>query len=256
MKGSIVQRKVWRNSMEEQVKKLKEYMDASNNTVAVTGSGISYLSGMRRFKQMAGRANMPRMMSSNYVKKHPDEVYSLFRDAFLYATFDKGPSPVHYQLAELEKRGELQGIVTQNLDHLHTLAGSENVVAFMGDFADSVCIECGEPCHDINVWNQGEMPRCPKCGGYLMPVFFARMGLRSAGDSDSNNWMEQAKDMIAQAGLILVIGTTGFHSDDYLSRMRPSTKIVQINPGSTIFDSMAELNIQMDAEKVFDQILA
>ncbi len=243
--------------MDEQVKKLKEYMDASGDTVAVTGSGISYLSGMRRFKQMAGRSSMPRMMSANYVKKHPDEVYSLFWDAFLYATFDKGPSPVHYQLAELEKRGQLQGIVTQNLDHLHTLAGSQNVVAFMGDFSDTVCIDCGAQYHDINVWNQGHMPTCEKCGGYLMPVFFARMGLRSSAErSESNDWMEQAKDMIAKADLILVIGTTGFHSEEYMSRMKQSAKIVQINPGSTVFDQMAVLNIRMDAEKVFNQILA
>ncbi len=243
--------------MDEQVKNLKEYMDASNNTVAVTGSGISYLSGMRRFKQLAGRSNMPRMLSANYVKKHPDEIYTLFWDAFLYAIFDKGPSPVHYQLAELEKRGELQGIVTQNLDHLHTLAGSENVVAFMGDFADTICIDCRAQYHDINVWNQGQMPTCPKCGGYLLPVYFSRFGLRpGAGRSETNEWMEQAKDMIAQADLLIVIGTTGFHSDEYMSRMRSSTKMVQINPGSTMFDQMADLNIRMDAEKVFDQILA
>ncbi len=243
--------------MDQQIEKLKEYMDESSYTVAITGSGISYLSGMRRFKQMAGRNNMPRMLSANYVKKHPDEIYKLFYDSFLYAVFEKGPSPVHYQLAELEKKGKLQGIVTQNLDHLHTLAGSENVVAFMGDFADTTCIDCGAQYHDINVWNQGEMPRCPECGGYLLPVYFSRFGLRSMGGrGESNQWMEQAKDMIAKADLLLVIGTTGFHSDEYLSKLRQSTKIVQINPGSTMFDQMADLNIRMDAEQVFDQILA
>ncbi len=243
--------------MEEEVKKLKDYMDASSYTVAVTGSGISYLSGMRRFKQLAGRNNMPRLLSAGYIKKHPDEIYSLFKDAFLDAIFEKGPSPVHYQLAELEKKGLLQGIVTQNLDHLHTLAGSENVVAFMGDFSDTVCIDCGARYEDINVWNQGGMPRCPKCGGYLLPVYFSRFGLRSAGNrSESNEWMEQAEDMIAQANLLLIIGTTGFHSDQYMSKMKPSTKMVQINPGSTMFDQTADLNIRMDAEKVLGQILA
>ncbi len=243
--------------MEEQVKQLKEYMDNSSYTVAVTGAGISYMYGMRRFKEDAARTNMPRMMSSGYVKKHPDEVYAVFKDAFLDATFEKGPSPVHYQMAELEKRGLLQGIVTQNLDHLHQLAGSENVVAFMGDFSNTVCIDCGARYDDINVWNQGEMPRCPKCGGYLLPVFFERSGrLLPGGRSETSEWIKQAQDMIAQAELVIFIGTTGFQSDQYLAKLRSSTKLVQINPGNTMFDQIVNLNIRKDAEKVFNQILA
>ncbi len=243
--------------MDEQVKKLKEYMDASNYTVAVTGAGISYLYGMRRFKQLAGQSSWPKKVTPKYIKSHPDEVYALFKDSFLDVIFEKGPSPVHYQLAELEKRGMLQGIVTQNLDHLHTLAGSNNVVAFMGDFANTVCLDCGARYDDINVWNQGEMPRCPQCGGYLIPVYFSRIN-RGFGtnDNQTNEWMEQAQDMIAQAELLLIIATTGFHSDEYLTKLRPSTKLIQINPGSTIFDQMTILNIRMDVEKVFDQILA
>ncbi len=243
--------------MDEQVAKLKEYMDASGNTVAVTGAGISYMYGMRRFKQNAGPTGWARKLSTKYIKNHPDEIYALFKDSFLDVTFKLGPSPVHYQMAELEKRGLLNGIVTQNLDYLHELAGSQNVVAFMGSFADNVCIDCGAYCHDINIWNQGELPRCPKCGGYTIPVYFSRFerGLGSGG-SGSNEWMKRAQDMIAQAELLIFIATTGFHSDEYLAKLQSSTKLVQINPGSTIFDQVVNLNIRMDAEKVFDQILA
>ncbi len=243
--------------MDEQVKKLKEYMDESRYTVAVTGSGISYLYGMRRFKQDAGENGWARKVAPNYIKSHPDEVYALFKDAFLDAIFEKGPSPVHYQMAELEKRGMLQGIVTQNLDCLHNLAGSTNVVAFMGSFADTVCLDCGARYSDVNVWNHGGMPCCPKCGGYLIPVYFSRFGHRfGTGRNEAGEFMEQAQDLIARAELLVVIGTTGFHSDEYLAKMSPSAKIVQINPGSTMFDRMAVLNIRMDAGKVFDQILS
>ncbi len=242
--------------MDEKIQKLKEYLDASSYTVAVTGAGISYMYGVRRLKQLAGEGGWQRKVTPKYIKAHPEETYALFKDAFLDATFEKGPGPVHYQLAELEKRGKLQGIVTQNLDHLHTLAGSENVVPFMGDFADTVCVDCGADYHDIDVWNHGEMPRCPKCGGCLIPVYFAQFGRGFGAHRASNEWMERARDMIAQAELLLFIGTTGFHSDEYLSKMTPGTKLVQINPGSTIFDRTVDLNIRMDAEKVFDQILA
>ncbi len=241
--------------MDDQVKKFKDYLDESRNTVAVTGAGISYMYGMRRFKQDAGDGWAKRV-TPNYINSHPDEVYALFKDAFLDATFEKGPSEVHYQLAELEERGKLQGIVTQNLDYLHELAGSKNVVAFMGSFANNICLDCKTRLDDINIWNQGKMPVCPKCGGYLVPVYFSRFEHRLGGGRNAGNeFMEQAQDMIAQAELLVVIGTTGFHSDEYLKKMKKSTKIVQINPGSTMFDQMAVLNLRMDAEEVFNQIL-
>ncbi len=242
--------------MDEQVKKLKEYLDESSYTVAVTGAGISYMYGMRRFKQDAGEG-WGRKVTPNYIKNHPDEVYALFKDAFLDAIFEKGPSRVHLQMAEMEKRGLLQGIVTQNLDYLHNLAGSENVAAFMGSFADTVCLDCKARFDDISVWNRGKMPVCPNCGGYLVPVYFSRFGHRfGGGRSEGSEFMQRAQDLIAKAELLAVIGTTGFHSDEYLAKMKASTKIIQINPGSTMFDQMAVLNIRMDAEQVFDQILS
>ncbi len=242
--------------MDEQVEQLMEYMQTSPYTVAVTGAGISYMYGMRRFKQVAGQ-DWTRKVTPKYVRSHPDEVYALFKDAFLDAIFEKGPSKVHYQMAELEQKGLLQGIVTQNLDYLHNLAGSQNVAAFMGSFADTICLDCGAQYHDINVWRQEGMPRCEKCGGYLLPVYFYRISHRfGEGRSEANDFMKQAQDMIGKADLLVVIGTTGFHSDQYLKKLRPTTKIVQINPGSTMFDEMAVLNIRMDAEQVFDQILA
>ncbi len=242
--------------MDAQVKQLQTYMEASPYTVAVTGAGISYMYGMRRFKQVAGQ-NWASKVTPKYVKSHPEEVYALFKDAFLDAIFEKGPSRIHRQMAELEQKGLLQGIVTQNLDYLHNLAGSQNVVAFMGSFADTVCVDCGAKGHDINVWNQGEMPRCEQCGGYLLPAYFSRLSHGfGGGRGDANEFMKQAQDLIEKADLLVVIGTTGFHSDEYLKKMRPTTQIIQINPGRTMFDEMAVFNIRMDAEQVFEEILA
>ncbi len=240
--------------MDKQVQQLKEYIDTSKNTVAVTGSGISYMYGMRRLKQQTNRMDLMRKLSPQYVKKNPEEFYSMMKSSFLDATFEKGPGPVHRQLAELEKKGLLQGIVTQNLDCLHELAGSSNVVEIVGSFADSTCVDCGYRTFDVNVWNQGKAPCCPKCGGYLMPTNFDRNSPTYA--SDEKERMNRAIDMIANANLVMIIGTTGFRSEEYLSKLNPSTTLVQINPGSTIFDQMVKLNIRMDAEKVFDEILS
>ncbi len=240
--------------MDQQVRQLKEYMDASNNTVAVTGSGISYMYGMRRLKSQTNRMDLMRKLTPKYVKSHPDEFYSMMKDSFLDATFEMGPGPVHKQLAQLEEQGKLAGIVTQNMDCLHTLAGSKNVVEIMGSFSDNTCMDCGTEYHDVTVWNHGEAPRCPKCGGLLMPSNFDRNSPNSGNNAKKR--MERAADMISKAELVIIIGTTGFRSDEYMARLNPSTKLVQINPGSTVFDQMVHLNIRMDAEKVFDQILA
>ncbi len=240
--------------MEENIRQLKEYMDSSKDTIVVTGSGISYMYGMRRLKQQTNRMDLMRKLTPSYVRKNPEEFYKMMKDSFLDATFELGPGPVHRQLAELEKKGLIQGIVTQNLDCLHELAGSTNVVEIVGSFADNICVDCGNRVHDVNIWNTGACPRCPKCGGPMMPENFDR---DSSGYADySREQMNIAADMIAKSELLIVIGTTGFRSEEYLARLTPATKIVQINPGSTMFDSMADLNIRMDAAKVFDEILA
>jgi len=239
--------------MKREYAQLKEYMDQSSGTVAVTGAGISYLYGMRRLKQSVGRMNAGRIFSAAYVRKNPEKFYAVMKDAFLDATFVKGPSTVHRQLAELERKGKLCGIVTQNLDCLHTIAGSQNVIEFQGSFRDNVCIDCGARYYDYQVWNQGKMPRCEKCGAPLMPTAFCRDS--SASAEFTRESMRKAADLISQADLVLVIGTTGFRSEEYLSRMRAGTKLVQINPSATQFDQIADLNIRADAAEALDAVL-
>ncbi|MCD8230451.1 MAG: hypothetical protein LUD14_01265 [Clostridiales bacterium] len=239
--------------MTEEYRQLKEYMDQSDKTVAVTGAGISYLYGMRRLKQSVGMMNARRVFSVSYIRKNPEKFYEIMKDAFLDATFIKGPSTVHKQLAKLENQGKIYGIVTQNLDCLHTIAGSKNVVEFQGSFRDNICVGCGNRSFDYLVWNQGHMPRCEKCGEPLMPTgFYMDAGIR---DSVSNQTMNKAADLISEADLVLVIGTTGFRSDEYLRKMKAGTKLVQINPSVTEFDRIADLNIHADAAEVFDAVL-
>ncbi len=239
--------------MKTEYNQLKEYIEQSEKTVAVTGAGISYLYGMRRLKQSVGRLNAGRIFSAQYIRKNPEKFYEIMKSSFLDATFVKGPSAVHKQLAKLEKQGKIYGIVTQNLDCLHTIAGSENVAEFQGSFRDNICIECSNRCYDYQIWNQGHMPRCEKCGAPMMPTGFCMNS--DIRESVSRENMRKAIDMIAKADLIIVIGTTGFRSDEYLSRMSPNAKLVQVNPSVTEFDRISDLNIHADAAEVFEAIL-
>ncbi|MCD8046563.1 MAG: hypothetical protein LUE90_08045 [Clostridiales bacterium] len=208
---------------------------------------------MRRLKQSVGMMNARRVFSASFIRKNPEKFYEIMKDAFLDATFIKGPSTVHKQLAEMESQGKIYGIVTQNMDCLHTIAGSKNVVEFQGSFRDNICIGCGNRSFDYQVWNQGHMPRCEKCGEPLMPTgFYMDAGIR---DSVSNATMNKAADLISEADLVLVIGTTGFRSDEYLRKMNARAKLFQINPSVTEFDRVADLNIHADAAEVFDAVL-
>ncbi|MCC8128240.1 MAG: hypothetical protein LIO92_12760 [Clostridiales bacterium] len=240
--------------MSYEYNQLKKYMDQSSQTVVVTGAGISYLYGMRRLKQAVGIGNARRIFSAAYVRKNPEEFYRIMKNAFLDATFIKGPSKVHQQLAQLERLGKIHGIVTQNLDCLHTIAGSQNVIEFQGSFRDNICIDCRNRTFDYQVWNQGHMPRCEKCGAPLMPVGFYNES--AIHDSIAQENMNRAIHLIAGADLVIIIGTTGFRSGEYLSRMRPDTKLVQINPSETPLDRIASLNIRADAAEVLDAILS
>ncbi|MCD8025537.1 MAG: hypothetical protein LUF33_01015 [Clostridiales bacterium] len=240
--------------MKTEYSRLKEYMEQSKKTVAVTGAGISYLCGMRRLKQSIGRINAGRIFSASYVRQNPEKFYEIMKDSFLDATFIKGPSAVHRQLARLEKQGKLYGIVTQNLDCLHTIAGSENVVEFQGSFRDNICIDCGNRSYDYRVWNRGHMPHCEKCGAPLMPTSFCTDAKIRSSVSFEN--MRKAIDMISEASLVIIIGTTGFRSDEYLSEMKPGTKLAQVNPSVTEFDRIADLNIHADAAEVFNAVIS
>ena len=232
---------------------LREYMDKSSRTVAVTGAGISYLYGMRRLKQSVGLMNSRQVLSPSFVRSNPDEFYRIVKTSFLDATFVKGPSKVHKQLATLEKCGLLYGIVTQNMDCLHTVAGSKNVVEFQGSFGDNICVNCGSRYTDYKIWNQGHAPVCKKCGSPIMPTTFCRDNKLS--EQVAKESMKKAQEMISEADLVIIIGTTGFRSDEYLQKMRKGTTLVQINPSETPLDSLADWNIRADAGEVLDEVM-
>ena len=113
--------------------------------------------------------------------------------------FENGPSIAHRKLAEYERRGLLQGVITTNIDCLHTLAGSRNVAEIQGSFGFNKCLKCGQEYNDVQIWNQGKVPRCEKCGGVIgaFPVY-KHIGLLE-------DEVRKARSFVAQAGFIILI---------------------------------------------------
>lgn len=229
--------------MDEVIMLLWQYINSSRYTIAITGAGISMSAGIMDFQHM-DVPTVIKMSSSAFLKSCPNQYYKAAQKTFLNAMFTSGPTIAHKKLAEFEQQGLLQGIITTNIDCLHTLAGSKNVAEIQGSFGINKCLKCGKIYNNVLIWNKGKAPRCESCGGIIAPFpVYQHIGL-----SDSE--VRKAQDWAKNAELIIVIGARGSYSGVYYPHIR-NAKIIQINPKSTRFDEIALLNINEDADDVF-----
>ncbi len=221
-------------------------LEESDYTVAITGAGISLSAGGVSFEAMISSMEPGILMSED---PDPDEMYQALYRTFLSAAFDHGPTEAHKALAQLEKMGKLQGIITTNEDCIHTIAGSEHVAELEGSYQVNTCKQCGYRNFDYEIWTQGHMPLCPKCGGIMLPYdLYSHVGLWDEAVANAQKW-------IRQADLILIIGTNGYYGSVYWNYRKRNATIIQINPGKTNFDSIADLNIHRDADSVFEELM-
>lgn len=232
--------------MDEQIRKLQEFIDTSVYTVVITGAGISMSSGIMDMENM----NVFQVMQTALepmVRARPEHSYKLLQKSFLRAMFVNGPSITHRKLADLEKRGLVQGVITTNIDCLHSLAGSKNVAEIQGSYGINRCVGCRQHYDDVQIWNQGKAPRCQKCNGVILsfPVY-SHVGLLEEDYQKAGRW-------ISQAELVIVTGAKGNYGG-YLNHINLRAKVVQINPKQTQFDKMATLNIRKKADDVFEML--
>lgn len=225
---------------------LRHYLDTSSHTVVITGAGVSMGSGILDMEHM----NVTQVMQTSIealVRLHPERSYRLLRKSFLNAMFTTGPSITHRKIAELEKQGRVQGVITTNIDCLHHLAGSQNVAEIQGSYGINRCVACGLHDDDVQIWNRGRAPRCRDCGGVVVsfPVY-TRVG-------KSKEAFDQAGTWVAQADLVLVVGSKGMYGG-YLSHLNRAARIVQVNPKPTSFDADSVLTIRGEADEVFAQL--
>ncbi len=232
--------------MEKEILELQKLIDESNYTVVITGAGISNSVGIKDMERMSVPLALQTSLAQ-LVKARPENSYKLLKKSFLKAMFEMPSSITHKKLANLEERGLVQGIITTNIDCLHSIAGSKNVAEIQGSYGINKCSKCGEHYDDVNIWNQGKAPRCEKCNGVILsfPVY-THIGMNTSENQKACRW-------IAKAELIIVAGSKGNYGG-YLGCMSNNAKIVQINPKSTQFDKRAIINIRTNADDVFSRI--
>ncbi len=224
----------------DQIQQLADYIDHSHSIVATTGAGISVAGGGVTYGQMRS--------PTRGGKRRSGDGYSSFLPTYLETMFSYQPSFAHYALADLEKEGKLTGIITTNVDCMHTIAGCQNVAEIQGSLQVNFCCKCGRYYDGYEIWKQEELPKCDSCGGEILPYpLYSHIGVWDEGARKARKW-------ISEADLILVIGTHGNYGDVYWGYRKRDAVIVQINPGHTGFDRIADLNIREGSDEVFQEL--
>jgi len=158
-----------------EVERLAELIVGSVCTVALTGAGVSVPSGIPDFRtpETGLWANVDPMEVAhiNVFERDPVRFWSYYRPRF-HSLGDKRPNAAHEALAKLERRGLLEGVITQNIDRLHRAAGSQNVVEVHGSIATLSCRSCAAS-YEIDevdeLFDGDGVAICSACGGPVKP---------------------------------------------------------------------------------------
>lgn len=237
---------------EEKIKQFKKWVDNSDNIVFFGGAGVSTESGIPDFRSVDGLYNQSydyppeTILSHTFYMRKPEEFFRFYRNKMLFP--DATPSTTHIKLAELEQRGKLKGVITQNIDGLHQKAGSRHVIELHGSVLRNYCERCGEFYGLEAIINSEGIPTC-KCGERIKPdVVLYEEGL------DENN-INEAVRLIKEADVLIVGGTSlGVYPAAGLIDYYRNDKLVLINKSSTPYDGRANLLIQDSLGKVFSAL--
>jgi NAD-dependent deacetylase len=182
----------------------------------------------------------------------PDRFWSFYRDRFA-SLVDKEPNEAHFALAELEQRGLVRGVITQNVDRLHRKAGSDRVIEVHGSIDYSVCMECGGKVSLERVLESEGTPGCQSCVTPLKPdvVLFGEMLPEQA--------MAEAQSLALEADLMVCVGSS---LEVYPVAGLPAMthggggRIALVTQGPTPYDAEAEVKLDGDVVAELRAVLA
>jgi NAD-dependent deacetylase len=225
----------------------------SKFAVAFTGAGISVESGITPFRGENGIWNKyeEKFFEINYFYLHTKEAWKMLCDGFYEVTLKSNPNTAHIALAKLEQSGIIKVIITQNIDNLHTKAGSKNVYELHGNASKLTCLHDGSK-YSVQDFDLKTPPCCKKCKTILKPdfVFFGEM----LPEKDMRMSVEASRN----CDVMLVIGSTGIvypAASLPVDAKRNGAIIIEINPKSSAFTKeITDIFIPMKAVKAMMQI--
>lgn len=236
----------------EKTERLADCVRKSRHLVFFGGAGVSTESGIPDFRSEDGlyrqkfRYPPETMLSRTFFDTHPEEFFDFYREKLLAPQAQ--PNRAHRVLAQWEKEGRGITVITQNIDGLHQMAGSRNVLELHGSVHRNSCMRCLKPYPLAAVQNSTGIPRCP-CGGVIKPdVVLYEEGL------DENVLMRSVRAM-QQADLLIIAGTSlAVYPAAGLLRYYEGEHTVVINRSPTPMDEKADLLFSEKVGEVLTQV--
>ncbi len=233
---------------QRKISRLALWIKGAQKALALTGAGVSTESGIPDFRSPKSGLwkiyDPARVASLSGFLKDPEGFYRFWTARF--AAIDRAePNITHQLLAELETRGFLHGVITQNIDGLHHRAGSQRIFEVHGSYRRGICYGCRETYPIEKVFEQvqkGSVPRCQGCSGLLKPdvVLFGELLPED---------FKQAAQTVAEADLLIVLGSSlEVHpAASLVPRAKlHGARIAILNREETSFDSIADLVIHAE----------
>lgn len=233
-------------------KLLQKYIDECDNIVFFGGAGVSTESGIKDFRSVDGLYNMKydyppeEILSHTFFMNNTSEFYKFYKDKL--NCLDVLPNITHNYLTKLEKRGKLKGIITQNIDGLHTKANSKNVYELHGSIYRNYCMNCHKFYEASYVFESNDIPKC-SCGGIIKPDVVL---YEEALDEEIIN---KSIDLISKAELLIIGGTslTVYPAASFIHYFKGKYLVI-INRDTTNMDNMATLVINNSLGNVFSKL--
>ena len=232
----------------EKINELRKIVEGSDNIVFFGGAGVSTESGIPDFRSVDGLYNQKykyppeTIISHSFYLRNPEEFYRFYKDKMIFT--DAKPNKAHLKLAELEREGKLKAVITQNIDGLHQMAGSKNVIELHGSVHRNYCERCHAFYNLDYIVNSDGVPKCEKCGGTVKPdVVLYEEALNDENMSDALRYISEADTLIIGGTSLVVYPAAG------LIRYFRGRKLVVINMSPTQSDANADLLI---ADKIGD----
>jgi len=224
------------------VHRLAELIRERGPCVVLTGAGISTESGIPDFRSPSGiwaQYDPMEYATIDAFLSDPAKVWD-FYGRRLEMLGSAEPNDGHYSLAELEDRGHVRAVITQNIDRLHERAGSRELVEVHGSIRTASCLDCGAVVPLADVERGLPVPECPVCGRVLKPdvVLF--------GEVLPEDAMARATELAAQAAVLLVVGSS---LEVYpvaglpLETLAHGGSLAIVNQGTTEYDARASVTV-------------
>ncbi len=236
----------------DHIVRLQQMIDESKNIVFFGGAGVSTESNIPDFRSADGLyhekyAYPPeQIVSHTFFVRKTELFYDFYKEKMMY--LDAKPNAAHLKLAELEAVGKLKAVITQNIDGLHQMAGSQNVLELHGSIHRNYCQRCGR-FYDANyVKKSSAIPKC-MCGGIIKPdVVLYEEGL----DQDT---ISKAIQAISQADMLIIGGTSlvVYPAAGFIDYFRGKYLVV-INKSETARSVRADLTISQPIGEVLEKI--